>query len=148
MTDGGSEPLILLVDDDPLLLRALSRSCRCCGLKTQTASNGQEALQLLDRGSFDLIVCDVRMPVMDGRDLLCELARRGPLSGPFIFLTGHCDYPDAELLDLGAEAVVKKPMRAAEFRNLLRKYAAPHAGPRSLISPAPEKGEAATKRST
>jgi two-component system, cell cycle sensor histidine kinase and response regulator CckA len=80
---------VLLVDDEPLILRSVARLLRDQH-DVETASNGREALDRLTAGEhFDLIVCDLMMPVMTGMELFAAVQKLGgTLSDRFVFLTG------------------------------------------------------------
>jgi len=71
---------ILFVDDEPLILQGLERSLRPLRKEWQAAyaTGGEEALALLEKGPFDVIVTDMRMPGMDGAALLDQVTRRYP----------------------------------------------------------------------
>ena len=83
---------ILFVDDEPHVLQGLQRMLRTMRSEWQMdfASSGQEALKLLRQQPYDVIVSDMRMPGMDGADLLKEVMRRYPKMVRFI-LSGHSD---------------------------------------------------------
>jgi len=81
---------LLCVDDEPNILSALKRSLRTENWRVLTAGGGTEALELLARENVDLIISDMRMPVMDGAQLLEQISQRWPASIR-ILLTGHAD---------------------------------------------------------
>src|SRR3712207_1035664 len=86
---------LLVVDDDPNLLRALSMSLRVAGYETRTARNGTEALISLAEFAPDLIISDIRMPGMDGHKLVQHVraSQRTNLI-PIIFLTAKDETAD------------------------------------------------------
>lgn len=88
-TATGMRKKILVVDNEPLIVRAVSRLLQN-DHDLETAENGREALELiLHDGPFDLIICDLVMPEMSGMDLFRELERVAPEAiGKFVFLTG------------------------------------------------------------
>jgi two-component system KDP operon response regulator KdpE len=118
---------ILLVDDDPGLLEALTACLDLEGYEVITANNGQEALARMVQEKPDLLVTDIRMPGVDG----WELTRRvRQMSGiPILVLTAHATNPEEVVrgLDLGADDYVRKPFEQGEFmarvRALLRRSA-------------------------
>jgi len=111
---------VLVVDDEPLLVSALVRTLARMGCEAVGAHDGLEALDRLhEEGPFDLVLCDVRMPRMDGPTLLGELRAIGA-SMPFVFLTGYGDHSDAELRAMGAAAVCGKPTPPAMLRDVVR----------------------------
>src|SRR4029450_13123840 len=87
---------VLVVDDDPGILSGLTRLLQRDGHTVQTATNGQEALALLHERGFDLILCDLLMPELDGQTLYGLLQRQLPaLCQRMIFLTGDTLSPDS-----------------------------------------------------
>lgn len=100
---------VLVVDDEVRLTRSLVRLLGSFGFECAGAENGSVALALLEARPVDVIVCDVRMPELDGPGLLAELRRRGDTT-PFIFLTGYADLADEGLRALGAAEVLVKPV--------------------------------------
>lgn len=81
---------VLCVDDEPNILSAIRRALRGSGYRVLTADSGQEALQLLSAETVHLIVSDMRMPVMDGAQLLEQVRRQWP-TVTRILLTGQSD---------------------------------------------------------
>jgi two-component system CheB/CheR fusion protein len=120
---------VLVVDDEPLLVRAIVRLLTRAGIEARGAEDGRCALDVLDTGAFDLVLCDVRMPVMDGPALLVALRSR-PHAPPLVFLTGYGDRSDQELLALGALAVYGKPIDGQALLDVVRgaARASPRAG--------------------
>ena len=80
---------VLVIDDEPGILSWLTRLLQRDWHTVQTATDGQAALTLLQKGCYDLILCDLLMPALDGRTLYEVLLRQEPaLCQRFIFLTG------------------------------------------------------------
>jgi CheY-like chemotaxis protein len=93
-----SRPLLLVVEDETALRAGIRRLLQDQGFDVVEAENGARALELLEgdeSGSIALVLTDLRMPVMDGRQLASALARRRP-SLPVIFMSGFT----AQLMDL------------------------------------------------
>lgn len=97
---------VLVVDDDAAIARLVRLALRASGFDAITAANGAEALRRLDDHDADLIVLDLEMPVMDGREFFRELRARGDQT-PVLILSAY----GAELArrELKAEAFVSKP---------------------------------------
>jgi CheY-like chemotaxis protein len=115
---------ILLVDDEPDLREIfgawLENDCR----KLYTASNGEESLAVLKTTAIDLLVTDVRMPVMDGITLVRHLAELATPVPSIVFVSGFGDIDEREMYSLGVEAFLAKPLRREEFIEVVKKAVA------------------------
>ncbi|WP_410009603.1 two-component system response regulator GlrR [Pantoea agglomerans] len=85
---------LLLVDDDPSLLKLLGMRLRSEGYQVTTAASGPEALRLLQKEKIELVISDLRMDEMDGLTLFGEIQKRHT-GLPVIILTAHGSIPDA-----------------------------------------------------
>jgi response regulator RpfG family c-di-GMP phosphodiesterase len=85
---------VLLVDDEPNILAALKRVLRSADLCVMTATGGAQALQMLQEMPADLVISDMRMPLMDGAQFLEQVHQRWP-QVVRVLLTGHADTPSA-----------------------------------------------------
>lgn len=102
---------ILAVEDEPEYLEMLQEVMRSIGHSVTVASNGAEALEILDSQKVDVIVADVRMPVMDGLEFHRRV-REKPLyrNTPFVFLTGVTDLgPVRAACTADSDLLLKKP---------------------------------------
>jgi len=119
---------VLLVDDEPHVLDGLMRKLRSerQSFSCEGVTSGTAALERAGRGGIDVIVSDIKMPVMDGIDLLTRLkAGTATQHIPVIMLTGHADADARRLaLQLGAYDFLNKPAEPSELlarlRNALR----------------------------
>ncbi|MEE9545138.1 MAG: response regulator transcription factor [Rhodospirillales bacterium] len=118
---------ILLVDDDEALLRTLSEQLQLHEEFTTTATgSGSEALKLAKSDYFDVIILDVGLPDIDGREV-CRLMRRNGVKSPIIMLTSANTDSDAILgLDAGANDYVTKPFRMGVLLARLRAHIRQH----------------------
>ena len=108
-------PRILVVDDDPGLLRLLTIRLRSQKYEVEPAENAAKALAAIARFRPDLVITDLRMPEMDGISLLHELQRRWP-SLNIIMLTAHGTIPDAvKATQAGAFAFLTKPVEKEQL---------------------------------
>ena len=120
------EARILFVDDDVQVRRALARLLGLMGYQVDEASSGLQALQLLERGSYDVAVLDIRMPGMDGVDLM-HRARKICPDLSIIFLTGHATVESAveavrsHAVDYLLKPVSNRELAAAVARALQRR---------------------------
>lgn len=112
-----TEPLALLIDDDAELRAFAAASLRAAGWQVTEAGDGLAALTAIDRHTPDLIISDLRMPRVDGRELLAAVRARAALAHvPFVLLSGDADTAmRITLLDEGASDVLAKPIDAAEL---------------------------------
>ncbi len=123
----GSGQKILLVEDDEALRTSLSEQLRLHEeFETQIATTGAEALDAGKKGHFDLIILDVGLPDMDGREV-CRLLRRSGVRAPILMLTGADTEADTILgLDSGANDYITKPFKLgvllARIRSQLRQH--------------------------
>lgn len=103
---------VFLVDDEPAVLRALSRLLRAEGYRTQMFNSGREFIDKYKPGATGCLVLDVSMPGMTGLDLQ-EWLRGSGISLPVIFLTAQSDVRDrVQALMGGAVDVLMKPVMA------------------------------------
>ena len=117
---------IALVDDDRNILTSVKMTLEGEGFEIDTYSDGQSALEAFYRKQPDIVVLDIKMPRMDGMDLLQKM--RPKISSPVIFLTSKDDEIDEVLgLRMGADDYIKKPfsqlLLVARIRALLRRQA-------------------------
>ena len=118
-----SEPIrILVVDDDPEQRDAVAAMVSANGYVPETAQHGEEALEKLGAASFNAIVTDLFMPVLDGAQLLRTLLERGDLT-PAIVLTGFGDISHAVSIvhDLRAFWFLEKPVQPQVLQALLER---------------------------
>lgn len=124
-------PTVLVVDDEQMMRSFLTRIMEFEHYQVYAAADGVEALTILENvPSVDLVISDVRMPRMDGRQLAVELSRRHPhtpivlISGAY--LGGACDLPGP---------VLPKPFTAVALASRVREVlAAQHEQPRDSYS--------------
>jgi len=108
-------PRILIVDDEPEIVRGLEDNLRFEGYQTLTARNGADALAVAAREAPDLIVLDLMLPVMSGWDVCRTLRDRG-IDVPIIMLTARGEEADrVRGLELGADDYLAKPFSLREL---------------------------------
>ncbi len=108
-------PRILIVDDEPEMVRGLEDNFRFEGYQTLSAANGKDGLTLALQEVPDLILLDIMMPKMSGWDVLKALRQKG-LDVPVIMLTARGEEVDRVLgLELGADDYVTKPFSLREL---------------------------------
>ncbi|WP_420345210.1 ATP-binding protein [Pelagibius sp.] len=143
----GQVPKILVVEDQPMNQLVLRRQLRRLGADCDLAEHGAEALDLLDRGSYDLIITDCSMPVMDGFELsraVRALEDAGRPRSAIIALTANAVTGDAQrCYDAGMDAYLSKPVGLSELSRALEQWWHPSLKEDTLPAPAasPESSE-------
>lgn len=114
---------VLCIEDEPDLLEDISQELTESGYDVLQARSGVEGLATIFDESLDLVICDVRMPGLDGIGLLNEIKQRGAQSTPpFIMLSAFSDQAlHSQVEALGASAFVVKPVDYAELISLIAK---------------------------
>ncbi len=100
---------ILLVDDDPEMLDMMDRLCKSIGLKCDLANDGEEALDKIRKGNYLIVVSDIKMPKMNGLDLLKKIKKLSPPTR-VIMVTGYVTQQNIlTAMNRGADCCVVKP---------------------------------------
>jgi len=110
---------VLVVDDEPQILRALRINLRVREYEVHVAATGAEALKLASRYPPDLVILDLGLPDLDGVEVIGGL--RGWTKAPIIVLSGRADSTDkVEALDAGADDYITKPFGVEELLARMR----------------------------
>lgn len=110
-----SEMRVLLVDDEAEFLEILTKRLKKRNLDVSQASSGREAIAAVREGSFDVVVLDMKMPDMDGIEVLREIKSLRP-GVEVLILTGHANMEAAvEGMELGAFDYMLKPATINEL---------------------------------
>ena len=114
---------ILVVDDEPDVAGVLSDLFKAAHEHVETASDGRAALERLEQAEYDLILCDVRMPGLDGPGLYRALRRAHPeLLSRFVFLTGDTLNPESrEFVEQTGAACLSKPFDFDEVYRVIER---------------------------
>jgi len=112
---------ILIIDDEENLRHMLSAMLARQGYKVETASNGLEGLQRLKSSAFDFVLCDIRMPEMDGREFLARCIQEN-VGTPIIMMSAYGSVETAiECVKNGAYDFISKPFKKDEIVMVLKK---------------------------
>jgi DNA-binding NtrC family response regulator len=118
MTD--TTPHILIIDDEKIALINLTHVLEGEGYKVTACSDGQSGLAAMQKNAFDLVLTDVRMPGIDGMEVLQHIKSTTP-DVPVIMITGHASLDSAvDAMKAGAYHYISKPFRLAEAREVVR----------------------------
>jgi FixJ family two-component response regulator len=114
-----NEPLVYIVDDDPAMLRAMTRLLSACGYRVSPFDSPFEFLRRHDHEVPGCVVADVVMPGLNGLEMLGALKSRG-CARPFVFVTGEVDFPAAaRALHVDAVAILEKPVEESKLRKAI-----------------------------
>ncbi|MDO9547503.1 MAG: response regulator [Candidatus Marinimicrobia bacterium] len=115
----GQSPSILIVDDEKNIRLTLRRSIESMGFIAETAITGEEALEKVKSQHFNLILLDIKLPGIDGIEVLREIHRTRP-DVAVIIITAHGTIESAvEAMKLGSIDFLQKPFTPDEIRNLV-----------------------------
>ena len=110
---------VLVVDDDPDVRQLVEMKLRLDGIETLTATNGQEALDVLATNDIDLVVLDLMMPVMDGIETCRRIREAEDMADlPVIMLTAKAQASDIQTgFSTGSTGYLVKPFSRRELRS-------------------------------
>ena len=111
---------VLIVDDDEAIIKSLKSLLESEGYLVETASTGVEALEKTEENVYDLAILDIRLPDIEGTELLAEMREETPRMMKIMF-TGHASLDNAiEALNLGADAYLTKPAKPEELIKVVK----------------------------
>lgn len=114
---------ILLIDDEPTILSMMKKMVEKAGYNADMASNGVEAMELIENNSYDLVITDIIMPEKEGLEIISEI-RKHHSSIKVIAISGGGRLSPEEYLQsakyLGALKVLKKPFAQQDFLSAIK----------------------------
>ena len=130
-------PKILVVDDEPVIVKGITFNLRHEGYQVETGSDGEQAVEMARDGRFDLIILDLMMPKIDGLQACMRIREFSNV--PIIMLTARSEDTDKLLgFEYGADDYVTKPFNILELkarvRALLRRSGATGEGGRGILT--------------
>ncbi|MHB8174727.1 MAG: sigma-54-dependent transcriptional regulator [Nitrospirota bacterium] len=112
---------ILVVDDEENAREGLSKILSKEGYRVETAANGKEAIDNLKDQRYDLVITDMRMPLMDGFEVLREIKKMDENIG-VIMITAYGEVESyLEAMNMGAFEYINKPVRVNELKRVISK---------------------------
>jgi CheY-like chemotaxis protein len=118
------ERRVLVVDDDPEILDLLATMIATEGHVADTAGDGRAALEKIAVCEYDLILCDIIMPGLDGAGLYEALRHRWPhLLGRLVFISGYADALDDRLsgfIEQNSVPIISKPFKRAQISEAIK----------------------------
>src|ERR1700728_3025181 len=119
-SDSASQGIILIVDDDASVRRALHTTLQTLGFSTSEASGGEEALELARTAPYDVVLLDVNMPGMDGLETCRQLRRLLPPMAIMMLTVRDSEEDKVQALEAGADDYVTKPFHIRELTARVR----------------------------
>ncbi len=112
---------LLLVEDDPQLVRAIAPAFEVSGFEVTVATTGGEAINLVDAGRWDALIVDLGLPDMDGTTVICHLRSRS--GTPVIVISAQHSGAEVEAARCaGANCFFHKPFRTPELLHCVREW--------------------------
>jgi len=119
---------ILIVDDEPDLLRVATFRLKKFGYEVLTARDGQEALDLLQKDTPDLIFLDLKLPVMSGYEVCRQIKSDNNLKNtPVVLFTASSDRIAEKAKEIGADDYMTKPFGPEDLLEKIKKFLPPEA---------------------
>lgn len=117
---------LLIVEDEPELRECIVNYFRLVDsdYDISSANSGASAFELIKSQRFDIIVSDIKMPNGDGIELLKNVKALIPDMPPpyFVFMSGHAEYSESEVIELGANKFFAKPLQLAQLLQQLQAF--------------------------
>jgi len=118
------QAMVLIVEDEPALREIIGAWFQRIAGKALTAANGAEALEIIATYPVELVISDMRMPIVDGITLLKNI-RASRRNLPVILISGYSDTEARTAFDLGAEAFLHKPMDRQDLLDTVARSLSP-----------------------
>lgn len=112
------KPAVLVVDDEYLLVYSISDYLAREGFAVQSTTSPEEALALLDKERFDIVITDLRMMPLSGVEIIKKL-RSSDFGGKIIVMSAYFTEFEKELRDLNVDALLEKPFKLDELLRVL-----------------------------
>ena len=125
--EAAPRPTVLVVDDEAQIRDLLQMAVSAFGYDAEAAANGHEALGCLARRSYDVVICDLIMPRMNGDELFRICQQEHPeIASRFVFTSGYPEgVPLVDLTMASGQPFLPKPCRLAEIRAAIDEIAGP-----------------------
>ena len=137
---GADIPRVLLVEDNEVNRKVAQRQIESLGFQAECAQDGREALDLLARSTFDLVLMDCQMPHMDGYETTQAIRQReaaGLVRTPIVAMTAHAMDGDRDrCIAAGMDDYLSKPVKVADLRTVLQRWLPSRRRDRAAVSAA------------
>jgi two-component system alkaline phosphatase synthesis response regulator PhoP len=119
-----SEPLALIIEDEPYIAEIIATVLASAGFKTEVAHDGAQALAKLAEMTPTLVILDLHLPEVSGQEILQQIRATEQLAGIKVIVV-TADLQRADLVRGQADQVLTKPFRVAELRELVERLRSP-----------------------
>lgn len=115
---------ILLIDDDELILKVINRILTREGYDVKTATNGKDAMELIEQQKFDLLITDIMLPYSNGFEVISKFKQHPNADGVPIIVISSVGTENAvrEGLNIGADDYLRKPIMPDELLIRVRRF--------------------------
>jgi len=110
---------VLIVDDEPFIRQLLRRTVEREGFAVMEAEDGEAAIQLFQDHAFDFVISDIKMPKMDGMELLKAIKADFPNTQVLLITAYSGEYSPQDIIEAGADYFISKPFKNLEIRQTL-----------------------------
>lgn len=117
----GEDIKVLLVDDEPIILKMLGEWMRNLGYAFATATNGLEAVEALKKEAYGLVITDINMPRMDGMQLLKHIKKNIPQTDVILITGLSAGYGSEDAIEAGAAYFLAKPFLVKDLKAALNR---------------------------
>lgn len=124
---------ILIVDDEDVIRQMVGRVLKYMGIESEVAENGFQALEQLKGGRFDIIIADIRMPNMDGMELLKIVGKEYPEIDVMIMTAHSAKYSFVDVVESGAADFINKPFSVEELKAKVERVLRERASIKELV---------------
>ena len=118
-----SEIQILIVDDETIMRECLTDILSDQGYQVEAVASGNDALKRIDQNAFHIVISDIRMPGIDGEEVLRHALKRNPSSKIILITAYSMDLSGKSYLNQGAFGFILKPFDIEQIRNLVSQAA-------------------------
>lgn len=115
-------PSVLIVDDEPMICKYLSNRYKREGYETLTATNVKDALLICKSNNPDVVITDMKMPEINGADLIHDLKNFINYNPVIVCITGYHDISSKDINDMGGDALFNKPFKIGEIINATKMF--------------------------
>lgn len=116
------KPRVLIIDDEAMICEYVRNGLAERGIKTYSLMDPAQAVETISKFNIDFVVCDLRMPTMDGMEVLKAVRKAYQVWPYFMFITGYPDYSTEDCMHYGAAGFIEKPIDLDKLFRMIMEY--------------------------